>query len=117
MLPSPPTITLEEVLRNNRFAVLATMHDPPPRKPKKMADARLFYNIKLGEETIRLDGVVGVGSAAVSNTTVSSTPSFFGQCYNCRYKAHLQKHCPLQQCGRCGKFGHGTHLCQAINAA
>jgi hypothetical protein len=116
MFPSSPpeTITLEEVLRNNRFAVLATMHDPTPRKAKKVVQT--LYNIKLGKDNIVTDGMLGahgVDGTSISET-YSSAPSFFGQCYNCHYRAHSQKHCPLQQCGRCGKFGHSTNVCSDL---
>lgn len=108
----PRTITLEEVLRNNRFAVLATMHDPP-RKPKNV-DTRMLYNINRGKESIVLDGVLGAHGMDSTSLSASTTPSFYGHCYNCHYSAHSQKHCPLCQCGRCGQFGHRNHVCPNV---
>ena len=102
-------ITLEELLQNNPFAVLATMHDPPPR-PKHTAN---FYNVQLGKERIVLDGAAGAGAvdARDPGTTplhTNSSTAFYAQCFNCHYRAHSAKQCPLRRCSTCGVFGHVT---------
>ena len=117
-LASPPkpdfpyTISLEEVLRNNRFGVLATLHDPP--RKKVIADSRVLYNVHIGKEKIVSDITpAGVSTITSGFEAASAAPSsaFYGQCYNCHYRAHAMKNCPLHRCSRCGKFGHAALIC------
>lgn len=96
-----PTITLDEVLLNNRFAVLAT-HDAT--RPQVHPD-RCLYHLQPGKERM----VGHVVPNIVPMTGVTAT--FFGQCYNCHYQAHSQKHCPLRYCSRCNSFGHSSIVC------
>ena len=103
-------MNLEDVLRNNRFAVLATM-DYPPRKQKHVVDTRVHYNVQLGKEHIMTDVLPAGGDVCCMYTTSTSTTTFYGQCYNCHYRAHSQKHCPLSRCSRCGDFGHSDLIC------
>lgn len=106
------TITLEEVLHNNRFAVLATLHDPP-HKRQSVVDTRVLYHVHLGKDNIVSPHVVPAAMDAMG-TNFATTSTFFGQCYNCHYRAHSQKHCPLRQCTRCGFFGHSDFLCPLL---
>ena len=92
-----PTITLDEVLRNNRFAVLATHDLPTPD--------RFLYHLQPGKDRI----VGNVVPNVVPMTGVTAT--FLGQCYNCHYPAHSQKHCPLRHCSHCKLFGHSYIVC------
>lgn len=98
-------MTLDELLRNNPFGILATMHDPP-RKQKRQTG--VMYNVHRGQENI----VFGVSPAAadIQSRPTTSSAAFYGQCFNCYYRAHSQKHCPLRWCSQCNTFGHSKLL-------
>lgn len=104
--PLPHTITLEELLQSNRYAVLATMHDPP----RKLKESRVLYTIHPGKQLITVNAAPV--SAQADTDTLSTT--FFGHCHTCHYRAHSQKHCPLRRCLRCGVFGHAASVCPSI---
>ncbi len=106
------TVTLDDVLKNNRFAVLATMHHS--QRKQNAVSARVFYNVQPGKDQIIMSDVLPAGVDAMDPTPIpcSSSKTFYGHCYNCHYRAHSQKHCPLRRCARCGLFGHIDLICE-----
>jgi len=40
-----------------------------------------------------------------------SWSTFYGTCFNCQYKSHSQKFCPLRRCGACKQYGHADAWC------
>lgn len=96
------TITLDEVLHNNRFAVLATSCT--------QADDRYYYHVERGKDEITRHVLPNL-----SPMTGTTTTTFVGQCYNCHYRAHSQKHCPLRHCSHCKMFGHSSVICPTKN--
>jgi len=96
------------MLLSNPYAVLG--NDPPPTKPVtgEKTNAKLLYNVVLGEERVEC----GAGEVPVESYMSSTTSTtFYGNCHNCKYRAHSQRQCPLRRCTKCGSFGHAASIC------
>jgi hypothetical protein len=94
-------------LLNNPYAVLA--HEPLKKKMQEGATAKIMYNVVTGKD--RIDCELSPASAGGLHSATTST-AFYGNCHNCKYRAHSQRQCPLRRCTICGVFGHAASICQ-----
>ena len=90
---------------SNRFAPLAQDDKPvvPPRKKNSSTstlDSCTYYHVKLGEES-----VMTTPSRVDPHDYTVPTATFYGRCFNCHYRAHSHKNCPLRQAVKSNHFG------------
>ena len=97
-------------LLNNPYTVL---DNEMPKKQTNHDDhsgAKTMYNVVTGKD--RVDCGLSPAQDGGLNTTTTST-TFYGNCHNCKYRAHSQRQCPLRKCTICGSFGHAASICHS----
>lgn len=87
-------------MNNNRFAVLMSEDEEAGDSKKSV------YVLISGSQDIDR-----MYNNTIANTTNDPNITFFGSCFDCKYRSHSLKFCPLRRCATCGQFGHSETVC------